>query len=67
MPFMLGEAFLPATLTKPPLTDREFADLCARRHPGAARGSRFSSAACEAVLIGGFNPFKSIAFNLIRG
>ena len=32
MPFTIDEAFLPATLTAPPMTDREFADFCAE-HP----------------------------------
>jgi Uma2 family endonuclease len=32
MPFMIDEAFLPATLTAPPMTDRQFADFCAQ-HP----------------------------------
>jgi Uma2 family endonuclease len=32
MPFTIDEAFLPATLTAPPMTDRQFADFCAE-HP----------------------------------
>ena len=32
MPFMIDEAFLPATLTARPMTDRQFADFCAE-HP----------------------------------
>jgi Uma2 family endonuclease len=32
MPFTIDEAFLPATLTAPPMSDREFADFCAE-HP----------------------------------
>jgi len=32
MPFMIDEAFLPATLTAPPMTDQQFADFCAE-HP----------------------------------
>jgi len=32
MTFTIDEAFLPATLTAPPMTDREFADFCAE-HP----------------------------------
>lgn len=29
MPFTIDEAFLPATLTAPPMTDEQFADFCA--------------------------------------
>jgi Uma2 family endonuclease len=29
MPFTIDEAFLPATLTAPPMTDQQFADFCA--------------------------------------
>jgi Uma2 family endonuclease len=32
MPFTIDEAFLPATLTAPPMTDEQFADFCAE-HP----------------------------------
>lgn len=32
MPFTIDEAFLPATLTAPPMTDQQFADFCAE-HP----------------------------------
>jgi len=32
MPFVIDEAFLPATLTAPPMTDQQFADFCAE-HP----------------------------------
>ena len=32
MPFTIDEAFLPATLTAPPMTDQEFAAFCAQ-HP----------------------------------
>jgi Uma2 family endonuclease len=32
MPFTIDEAFLPATLTAPPMTDKQFADFCAE-HP----------------------------------
>ncbi len=32
MPFTIDEAFLPATLTAPPMSDRQFADFCAE-HP----------------------------------
>jgi Uma2 family endonuclease len=32
MAFTIDEAFLPATLTAPPMTDRQFADFCAE-HP----------------------------------
>ncbi len=32
MPFTIDEAFLPAVLSAPPMTDQEFADLCAE-HP----------------------------------
>lgn len=32
MPFMIDEEFLPATLTARPMTDQQFADLCAE-HP----------------------------------
>lgn len=32
MPFTIDEAFLPATLTAPPMTDLEFSDFCAE-HP----------------------------------
>jgi Uma2 family endonuclease len=31
MPFTIDEAFLPATLTAPPMTDQQFADFCAER------------------------------------
>lgn len=32
MPFTIDDAFLPATLTAPPMTDQQFADFCAE-HP----------------------------------
>jgi Uma2 family endonuclease len=32
MPFTIDEAFLPATLTAPPMTDQQFTDFCAE-HP----------------------------------
>ena len=32
MPFLIEDAFLPATLTAPPMTDQQFADFCAE-HP----------------------------------
>ncbi len=32
MKFMIDEAFLPATLTSPPMTDEQFAEFCAE-HP----------------------------------
>jgi Uma2 family endonuclease len=32
MPFTIDEAFLPATLTAPPMTDQQFADFCSE-HP----------------------------------
>src|SRR5580700_993987 len=32
MAFMIDDAFLPATLTAPPMTDKEFAGFCAE-HP----------------------------------
>jgi Uma2 family endonuclease len=32
MPFTIDEAFLPATLTAPPMTDQQFAEFCAE-HP----------------------------------
>jgi hypothetical protein len=31
VPFTIDDAFLPATLTAPPMTDRQFADFCAER------------------------------------
>jgi hypothetical protein len=32
MAFMIDEAFLPATLTAPPMTDQQFAEFCSE-HP----------------------------------